>query len=246
MQVGPFDDESADLPTVGITNLGNTCFVGASLQALFGAPVVYNAIRALGAGDNDVIIIGDSWAHGVHSLTEQMSAATTAVSPNELLAALVQDWLDNGRQCYHRGHQMDASEFIQRCVERITPLQQLITFTMQQISNEQPPPDPVDGYVFLPVPVLSGFSLQALVHYEYAWPGHQPQIVLTSMPGVLVVALKRFVLDDGRVKKDSSRIVDVDSLLIYNANNETTARYSLEGVVHHIGATAHAGHYTAE
>lgn len=237
----------------GIRNLGNTCFLNATLQAILGVPCVFEAIRCLGdESQGEVVIIGDAWANGICEIVDSILKGIV-VDPIALHRAMLNDWKAEvggiQTQQYIRGQMMDAAEFATQLVERVAPLRALMSFSMQ----DTPPPNPPSpGYCSLPVSLLKGFSLQALVHVEYSGreDGSRADLVM-PLSRVLLVELRRYYVDrHSAVRKDDSRITVGNELLIYSRDDShkwvTSARFFCKGAVYHFADSPHEGHYVAE
>jgi len=223
---------------VGITNIGNTCFMGADIQALLSSPVAINAIKnagSLGPGAS-ASVVGSPILECTRAIVTELEDATAAIEPRGLHAAFMSLGLD----VYDGQQQMDAVEFMQHVVNKIGPLYEAVLCTTKLACGAR-----FDTQTILAVPFLPSYSLAALVNHEYVFNADPNGHLLHIHPKVLLLQLQRFTRESGQWKKDCRKINFMDSLDLYDSEGRRCTQYVLKGVVYHRGASADSGHYVA-
>lgn len=247
-------DQIAQGP-IGFTNIGNSCYLNATLQMLFNAPEIRTKITE--KKDTSPLLI---------SLNKLMEASskTEATPILKLLRQEVFKKAGKGELVQGINAQHDAQEFMQLILDQLAwhPMQ---TFTRFFYDKKQDISDKVNSN-HLQIPIKGTFqaSLDAYLAQEEReeneqkeqlcrkiknkqvyFPKWKQAIRIDTPPTYLIIHLQRFEFEHGQTKRISKEVAFPDNGEVILRNGPTSTNYEIIGYVNHLGQNAASGHYRA-
>lgn len=247
---------------VGFRNLGNTCYMNASLQCLLRR----SRFRSLLQHTDSRSLIGS-----LRDLTVQMSTSRTIVSPTSLQDLLGPPW--SGRE------QQDAVEFILFLIDGLDTELSRLGLQLTHSKSDAPSYSAISSmftlttnsiitclgcktktkmaekFIVLPLTVpeapstlercIEDFLSTERFSGSFACEKCRTHtdavknLEISSLPDILLIALKRFRWTGKRPSKNTTMISCNHNLVIEEKS------YRLVGTIQHRGNTVDSGHYTA-
>jgi len=248
---------------VGLSNMGNTCFANASLQALYSIPAVRQAY-ILAAEQKRGGAVGQLFGTVMYML---QSSRHSSIKPRELREILKQLDFDDG-------YQHDASEFlrclinkiIDECPETVQAIKQMFGFQIQGVvhcegcgADSQVLENSIDLCLQLPTRTDGGVhTINALMERTFRPTRFEGENLfhcdkcnnlqcavrstyMASLPRSLILTLNRFKFCQDT--QHESKIMDAVSVPEWVTLNQFN--YRLSAVIGHGGSSMNHGHYYA-
>jgi len=223
-----------------LINLGNTCYLNASIEGMCVFRSVPIMSRGLGWRIHESVEDTKLSTNKQHSLSRS-GDQSTAVSPKKLVDSLFDSgskWVTQYKA--EKGRQQSADEFLQYLLEEVPQLQSLFSFNMVDINHNIGEPSTI--LQVMVNPRAGKVPLSALIHAQFTGQG----MLLLDFKSVLIVEVKRWRKENGNIVGDSTEILLSDPLQLYGPEGKNIAQFSLSGFVcHHPGKTHSSRHYTA-
>ena len=242
---------------VGIHNYGNTCYAGATLQALFALPELWKKIPSDYAPRVPLL----------KALVKTMLCLNTskeAIDPKSFLSQLGSYVSKVKGTLFQVNTQHDACEVLEYILQELvassnvisasltTRLARTVTcYTCEDLSEFE------DSFTILAAEMedsveraVNRFMKDDVLSYTCRSCNSMQEgardTKFVSLPKILIIQVKRFACENNVVKKVSGKILcdQVLSLTVNPGTNNRKVDYRLTAVVNHSGSL-HSGHYTA-
>ena len=247
----------AEFPSMvcGLENLGNTCYLNAVLQCLWLLVTRFGLLQRYSIVLNRDLQVSGMEEEFWRLMSQMSSQIIKTVSPNKFVSAFV-----GACGTFVVGRQQDAHEFLMVMLDKIDPIEKLATGVMKEVVECQSCPNkslhsedftclsldiPRGKHVVDLESCLSETLTNELVvddDWECTACGGtfaEKSMQVDTLPSVLLLHLKRFVLTDKGYRKNHT-VVKLPEFFMMHKD-----KYHIIGSVNHLGADMDSGHYTA-
>lgn len=246
----------------GLWNIGNSCYMNATLQAIFNIPEIRQAIETFEVEDDD------ENENNLISLLQQIMQPANHEGSVDVRATLkkfrdeVFKTKDKGELTGGKTAQQDAHEFLQFILDKLNwrPIRLRTKFATEDeewfskgtrtnhlsigLSKTGIFQDALDGYFAVEnMDVDANDKIEPLEHGgERQW--EQKESIKDPLPLHLTIHLKRF--DESGRKTEQKIRFPANKKVRIKTDDDEAVEYEIVAFINHHGTTAKSGHYTAD